>query len=100
MDRLVERISRNLGENRLTGAVYLDVDKAFDTLWIYVLSYKLKFLNFSSYIVRTISYYHRCRTFDMSFQAATSFRRGIRTGVAQGGLICRVFFSLYVKHMP
>jgi hypothetical protein len=29
--RLVERITRNLGEKCLTGAVFLDVVKAFDT---------------------------------------------------------------------
>jgi len=32
--RLVEWISRNLGENRITGSVLLNVAKAFDTLWI------------------------------------------------------------------
>ena len=32
--RLVERITRNFGERRLTGAVFLDVAKAFDTFWI------------------------------------------------------------------
>jgi len=30
--RLVERITRNFGEKRLTGAVFLDVTKAFDTI--------------------------------------------------------------------
>jgi hypothetical protein len=32
--RLVERITRNFGEKGLTGAVFLDVAKAFDTVWI------------------------------------------------------------------
>ena len=32
--RLVERITRNFGERRLTGAVFLDVAKVFDTVWI------------------------------------------------------------------
>ena len=31
--RLVERITRNFGEKRLTSAVFLDVAKAFDTVW-------------------------------------------------------------------
>ena len=31
---IVERITRNIGEKRLTGAVFLDVAKAFDTVWI------------------------------------------------------------------
>ena len=34
MARLVERITRNFGEKRLTGTVFLDVAKAFDTVWI------------------------------------------------------------------
>jgi len=29
-----ERITRNFGEKRLTGPVFLDVGKASDTLWI------------------------------------------------------------------
>ena len=52
---LVERITRNFGEKRLTGAVFLAVAKAFDTVWIDGLLYKLTLLNFPSYIVNTIS---------------------------------------------
>jgi hypothetical protein len=32
--RLVERVNRNFDEKRLTGAVFLDVAKAFDTIWV------------------------------------------------------------------
>jgi hypothetical protein len=32
--RLVERVTRNFGEKRLTGAVFLDVAKAVDTVWV------------------------------------------------------------------
>jgi len=97
--RLVERITRNFGENRLTGAVFLDVAKASDTVWIDGLLYTLRLLNFPSYIVHTISYL-RGRTFEASFQTATSSRRDMRAGVAQGGLISPVLFSLYVNDMP
>jgi hypothetical protein len=97
--RLVERITRNLGEKLLTGAVFLDVAKAFDTVWIDGLLYKLTFINFPSYIVHTISSYLRGRKFESSFQTATSSRRGMRAGVAQGGLISPVLFSMYVN-MP
>ena len=98
--RLVERITRNFGEKRLTGAVFLDVAKAFDTVWINGLLYKLTPLNFPSYLVHTIFSYLRGRTFEASFQTATSSRRGMRAGVAQGGLISPVLFSLYVNDMP
>ena len=97
--RLVERITRYFGEKRLTGAVFLDVAKAFDTVWIDGL-YKLTLLNFPSYIVYTISSYLRDRTFEASFQTATSSRRGMRAGVAQVGLIYPFLFNLYVNDMP
>jgi uncharacterized membrane protein len=82
LTRLVERITRNFGEKRLTGAVFLDVAKAFDTVWIHGLLYKLTLQNFLSYIVHTISSYLRDRTFETSFQTATSSLRVMRAGVA------------------
>ena len=52
--RLVERITRNLGENRLKGAVFLKVSNAFDTFWFDGLLYKLTLIKLPSYIVHTI----------------------------------------------
>jgi len=97
---LVERITRNFGEKRQTGAVFLDLAKTFDTIWIDVLFYNLMLLNFPSYIVHTISSYLQGRTFGAPFHTAMSSRRSMQPGVAQGGLISTVFFSLYVKDMP
>jgi hypothetical protein len=56
---LVETITMNFGEKRLAGAIFLDVAKAFDTIWIDGLLYKPMLLNFPSYIVHTISSYLR-----------------------------------------
>ena len=96
---LFERITRNSGEKRLTGAVFFDVAKSFDTVWIDGLLYKITLLNFPSYLVHTVSSYLRGRTFEASFHTATSSRRDMRAGVAQGGLIYLVLFSLYVNDM-
>jgi hypothetical protein len=98
--RLVERITRNIGEKRLTGAVFLNVAKAFDTVWIDGLLYKITLLDFPSYIFHTIPSYLRGRTFEASFQTATSSRRVVRARVAMGRLISPVLFSLYINDMP
>jgi hypothetical protein len=98
--RLVERITRNFGEKRLRGAVFLDGAKAFDTFLIDDLLYQLTLLNFPSCIVHTISSYLRGRTFEACFPTATSSRRGMRAGVAQRGLVSPVVFSMYVNDMP
>ena len=74
--------------------------KAFDTFWIDGLLYKLTLLNFPSYIVQTISSHLRDRTFEASFQTATSSRRGMGAEVAQEGLITPALFSQYVNEMP
>jgi len=85
--RLVERITGNFGEKRLTGAIFLDVAKTFDTVWIDGLLYKLTLLNFPYYTVHTISSYIRGRTFETSFQTGTSSHRAMRARVVQAGLI-------------
>jgi hypothetical protein len=46
--RLNERVTRNVGEKRLTGVVFFNVAKAFDIVWIDGLLYKLRILNFLS----------------------------------------------------
>jgi hypothetical protein len=54
--RLVERVNRNFDGRRLTGAISLDVDKVFDTVWFKGTLYKLTALNFPSYLVETITF--------------------------------------------
>jgi hypothetical protein len=51
----LERITINFGKNALTGAVFLDMAKAFNTVWNNGLLYKLTIVNFPSYLVHTIS---------------------------------------------
>jgi hypothetical protein len=100
LDRLVERVNRNFDESRLTGAIFQDVAKAVDTVWIKGLLYNLTVLNFPSYLVETISSYPGSGTFQMSFQSGTSTCRDMRAGVVQGGLVSPVLLSLYVNDIP
>ena len=96
--RPVERITRNFGEKWLTVAVFLDVAKTFDTVWIDGLLYKLTLLNLPSYIVHTLSSYLRGRAFEASFQTATSSRRGMWAGVADRGVISPVILVCMSRH--
>jgi hypothetical protein len=87
-------MSRNFGEKRLTGVVFLDVAKVFDIEWVDSLLYNLTFLNFPSYFVNTISSYLHHWTFEASFRTDTSPRRVMRAGVAQGGILSPFMFIL------
>ena len=48
-------MTRNFGEKRLTGTVFLDVAKAFDMVLVDGILYKLAVLNFPSYLARNIT---------------------------------------------
>jgi hypothetical protein len=76
------------------------VAKASDTVWVNGLLYRVIVLNFPSYLVKTISSYLDCRTFQTSFQTATSTSRVMRAGVAQCGIVTPVLFSLYINDTP
>jgi hypothetical protein len=80
--------------------VFLDVAKAFDTVWFDDLLYKLTVLNIPSYLVHTISTYLRVGAIEAYFLTATSSLHVMRAGVEQGGLNSLVFFSLYVNDVP
>jgi hypothetical protein len=84
---LVEIVSGNFDEKRLTDAVLLDVAKAFDIVWVDCLLNKLTLSNFPSYLVKTICSSPHGRTFEVSFQRAPSIYRFMRTGVAEGGIM-------------
>jgi len=77
---LVERITRNFGEKRITGAVFFYVDTAFDIVWIDGLLSKLTIRTFPFCLVQTISLYLRDRTFEAFFQTTTSSVCAMRAG--------------------
>jgi hypothetical protein len=78
---LVQR-TRNFGEKRLTDPGFLDMAKAFHTVWFDDFLYKLTLLNFPSYVDNKISSYLWGWTFEASFHTATVSRLGKRAGLA------------------
>jgi hypothetical protein len=75
------------------------VAKAFDTVWVKGLISKVTLYNFPSYLVKTLSSYLHSRTFQTSFQSATT-TCVMLSGVAQCRLLSPVLFSLYVNEIP
>jgi hypothetical protein len=53
--RVVERVNRTTDENRLTPPVFLNVAKAFDTVWVKGFLWKITTLNLPSYLLKTKS---------------------------------------------
>jgi hypothetical protein len=97
--RLFEILIRNFGEKRLTGALFLDGAKDFDTVWIHGLLYKLTFLNFPPYLVHKS--HHTSEVERSERPSRPPMHLFLTCGLGgKGGLISRVPFSLYVKEIP
>jgi hypothetical protein len=97
--RFVERVSRNLRAKRLKRRCFPRWGQDLRYCVGRRLLYKLTVLNFSSYLVKTMSSCLNCQTFEAFIQTATSTCR-MRAGLSQGGINSFFLFSLYVNEMP
>jgi hypothetical protein len=55
--RLTDHVTLNFNNNMSTAAVFLDIEKAFDTTWHPGLLYKLSELEFPTSLIKVISYF-------------------------------------------
>jgi hypothetical protein len=76
------------------------VAKAFDTVWVKGLLYKLTVLNFPSNLVKIISSHVYLRPFQTPFQSSMATHRVVWAGMTHGPLLSPVLFSQYVNVVP
>lgn len=98
--RVTEYISNGLGNKRHTGAVFLDIAKAFDTVWHPGLIFKLIRIGMPTAFIRLIQSYLRDRSFSVKYATSISSIHPIHAGVPQGSKISPILFELYVNDIP
>ena len=79
------KVQYNLGKN--TTMVLLDIEKAFDTVRIPGLLYKLNSLDFPTYITKIVHSFLTGRSLQVRVNNKLSTRRDIRAGVPQGSCL-------------
>ena len=67
--------------------MFLDIEKAFDTVWIDGLIYKLIQLNFPDCIVQLMKSYLKGRNFSVKVGGSTSEKMEIGEGIPQGSVL-------------
>ena len=77
--RLTDHVTLNFNNNLSTAAVFLDIEKAFDTTWHPGLLYKLLKLNFSVSTVKLIRSFLSNRKFKVSVEGEKSKPREIQS---------------------
>ena len=99
--RLSESVSEGFNRNQFTVAVFLDVEKAFDRVWLDGLRYKLKVdFGLDDQLIRWISSYLNDRQCQIRVNGQLSRPFSPAAGVPQGSVIAPVLFNLFANGMP
>lgn len=89
-----------LRADNYVAACSIDIEKAFDSVWIEGLILKLMNSNFPNFLLHFIFNYISNRTFQVSINEATSQKFTIAAGVPQGSLLAPILFNLYMADIP
>ncbi|GFY29226.1 RNA-directed DNA polymerase from mobile element jockey [Trichonephila clavipes] len=98
--RLTEKITSGFQRGRSTGAVFLDIQKAFDRVWVSGLIYKLITNNFPPALIHLVNSYLVNRSFQVIVNNTLSRTVFIKNGVTQGSLLGPILFNIYINDIP
>lgn len=98
--QLTQKISEAFQWSECVGAVFLDVEKAFDAVWRLGLINKLYNLEIDSNIIKWVNSYLSQRKLRVRVNICKSEEFETEAGVPQGSVIAPILFIIYVSQVP
>ena len=95
-----DTIRRNIDQGCLTGAVFIDLHKAFDTVNHEVLLKKLRGVGVTNLEYEWFKNYLENRTQVVEFQGVLSSTETVCVGVPQGSILGPLLFILQLNDLP
>jgi len=101
LTKLWHDVTTSLNTKAPTICVALDCEKAFDTVWIEGLVYKMKYLfGFHSHLCQVIYDYLTNRKFKVKIDNVYSADHEIAAGLPQGMVMSPILYSVYTADIP
>ena len=95
----LDNIQNIIEQRKVAAALFIDVEKAFDSIWIDGLMYKLREAGINSYILNIIDHYLRNRNvyIEIGENRSESFKP--KVGLPQGSILSPILFIFYFAEM-
>ena len=97
---MIHKIYTDMDNGLLTGALFLDLRKAFDTVNHPILLSKFKSINPDVHLLHWLSSYLECITQLVDFNGKLSRSTIISSGGSQGSILGPLLFLSYVNDQP
>jgi hypothetical protein len=98
--RLADFITDGYNLRKHTGLITLDLEKAYDTVWIHVLLTKLISFKFPAYLIHFLHSYLSNRSSSVVVSDDNSAYKFITAGLPQGAVLSPILFSIHTADFP
>lgn len=98
--RVVHKAKINFNKKLTTSVLFLDLEKAFDTVWHDGMIHKLHDYAFPPYLIKLIKSYLKNRRIQVAINNIRSSEKIQTRGVPQGGCLSTTLFIIYMNDIP